>query len=218
MIIEGVMMVVVSLLFRNVICCYHNYLDYRYYKTNCGAAEVPTDIPAEAREAWLNHNYITDIPLGIFSHLKQCFDLELDTNKFTVLKSGMLEGLTSLKRLNLGHNQISHIEPGSFRSLQLTELYLDNNRLIKPMQEKDLIGSQSLTLILTLGNNPLQCDSKMCWIKQAELDGWITWHTTDGWGKPDCENYANVEWDDVNLNCTETGSLIEFFQIEFHRL
>ena len=203
--VAGIVIVVVSLLFQNIACCYYNYLDYRYYKTKCGATAVPTDIPTEAREVWLNHNFIMDIPLGIFSHLKQCFDLELDTNKLTFLQSGTFDGLKSLKRLNLGHNEITHIEPGSFKNLQLTELNLDNNRLTNPMGKQDLINSQSLILILTLGNNPLRCDSKMCWIKQAERDGWITWHTMDGWGKPDCENYPTVNWDHILLNCCTSG-------------
>ena len=202
----GIVIVVVGLLLHDVTyvtCCYDDYRDFKYYKTNCGATEIPTDILAEAREVWLNHNNITEIPLGVFSNLTECFDLELDTNKLTILKSGMFEGLISLKRLNLGHNLIIQIEAGSFENLQLDELYLDHNSLTTPMAEQDL--SNSFPVILTLGDNPFHCDSKMCWIKQAERDQLIIWYIVDGWGKPDCQNYPDVQWEDVKLNCSDSG-------------
>ena len=177
--------------------------NFKYYKQHCAATEIPTDISAKAREAWLNHNDIWEIPLGVFSNLTECFDLELDTNKLTILKSGMFDGLASLKRLNLGHNLIIQIEAGSLENLQLDELYLDHNSLTAPMDQQDL--SNSFPIVLTLGENPFHCDSKMCWIKQAERDQLIIWYIVDGWGEPDCQNYPNVELDDVKLNCSDSG-------------
>ena len=196
-------MAVVTLLLHDVTCCYDDYVNFLYYKTNCGLTAVPPDIPAETKKAWVNHNFITEISVGIFSNLNSCVELVMDSNKLTVVKSGMFEGLKSLKLLNLGHNQITHIEPGSFSSLKLDELYLDNNRLTKPMDQQELINSQPISI--TLGNNPLQCDSRMCWMKQAELDKLIIWNKELSWGEPDCENYPDVHWDDVTLYCPASG-------------
>ena len=167
------------------------------------------DIPPETKQAWVNHNDITDIPLGIFSNLTSCLELVLDSNKLTVIKSGMFKGLKSLKLLNLGHNRINHIEPGSFRNLQLSELYLDNNRLAKPMNQQELVNSQPIRI--TLGNNPLQCNSTMCWMKQAEEDKWIIWNKELSWGEPDCANYPHVDWNDVTLYCPAPGKPIFSF-------
>ena len=214
MIVVGLVTVVVSLLLNDATCCYEDYVDFKYYKTTCGATEVPKDIPTEAREVWVNNNYITDIPLGIFSNLTECFDLELDTNKLTILKSGMFEGLMSLRRLNLGHNVITNIEAGSFEKLALDELYLDHNSLTTPMVEQDL--SNSFSLILTLGKNLFHCDNEMCWIKEAERDGRITWFTEDGYGKPECQNYPDVEWDEVILDCFDSGEVLAV--IECYRM
>ena len=200
-------MTVFSLLLHDVTCCYNGYVDFKYYKTTCGATEIPTDIPVDAREVWVNHNVIADIPLEIFSNLTWCLELVLDSNKLTVIKSGMFKGLKSLKLLNLGHNRITHIEPGSFANLQLSELYLDNNRLTKPMDQQELVNSQSVRI--TLGSNPLQCDSSMCWMKQAEEDKWLIWNTELSWDEPDCENYPDADWNDVTLYCPAPGK--DFF-------
>ena len=206
----GFIIVVVSLLLNDVTCCYEDNVDFKYYKTICEATEIPRDIPVEAREVWVNHNYITDIQLGVFSNLTECFDLELDTNKLTILKSGMFEGLKSLRRLNLGHNVITQIETGSFENLQLDELYLDHYSLTSPIVEQDV--SNSFPFILTLGENLFHCDSAMCWIKEAKRDGRIIWLTEDGFGKPECQNYPDVEWDDVRLDCSDSGGLFAFVE------
>ena len=70
------------------------------------------------------------------------------------------------------------------------------------MDEKDLI--QSLNPFLFLDENPLQCDSRMCWIKDAERDGRIK--LKDKWNpKPQCVNYPGVHWDNIKLTCDASG-------------
>ena len=56
-------------------------------------------------------------------------------------------------------------------------------------------------LALPIWDNPLQCDNKMCWVKQGEEDGWITL-TSDVHSEPDCQG---IHWDDVTITCTVTG-------------
>ena len=119
----------------------------------------------------------------------------------------MWQGLHSLKQLRLWHNLISFIEPGSFESLiQLEGLYLHNNRLTT--LEQNVFGifiPEKLTLIHS--NNPLVCDSRMCWIKQGEEEGQLTLYEVGG-QKPSCEDFPGIPWDDVTVICPTPGKLM----------
>ena len=60
-------------------------------------------------------------------------------------------------------------------------------------------------LELSLDNNPLQCDSRLCWIKKGEREDNITWLYDR---KPDCtdtDTDPDTDWDDVILDCPVTG-------------
>lgn len=57
----------------------------------------------------------------------------------------------------------------------------------------------------TLYRNPWQCDARLCWLREADRDGWlrlIAW-------VPDyalnCRNYPGVPWTEVDLGCEETN-------------
>ena len=120
----------------------------------------------------------------------------------------MWKGLDSLKELHLYHNLISHIEPSSFARLkELRGLYMERNKLTTLEQNvfDDLVPNN---LVLGINHNPLQCDSRMCWIKQGEEDGWIKlFHEARGitWSKPSCVNYPGFRWDDVTITCPSVG-------------
>ena len=98
----------------------------------------------------------------------------------------MFIGMYSLTELELSHNQISHIEHGSFtKTQQLQYLYLSSNKLRTLEQDMFSIPQQGEITIL-IEDNPLQCDSRICWIKQGEQDGWIKFsHKSGGSGKAD---------------------------------
>ena len=146
----------------------------------------------------LRSNNISDIDPEAFLSLQECIEnIWLGNNQLTCLRAGTFKGLVALDQLDLHSNQISFIEPGTFSDLPLISvLYLDNNRLVTPMAEQDLIQSQDLFLSLT--KNPLFCDSRMCWIKEAERDGRIKLRGS----KSQCVNYPNVHWDDIKLPCS----------------
>ena len=54
---------------------------------------------------------------------------------------------------------------------------------------------------LAINVNPIQCDSWLCWLKQAEAAGWIQlsniWHNP-----PQCANNPGTEWEDLDLGCS----------------
>ena len=87
--------------------------------------------------------------------------------------------------------------------------------MISPKDYPDANGHPA-NLTLIISGNPLQCDSRLCWIKEGEEEGWITWpiiqdrQLTD---KPGCENFlgfftvdeAFYGWDCFagSLNCSD---------------
>ena len=178
-----------------------------YRNQGCKVNKIPSDIPAESSQVWLNDNQIDEIEAGTLSNLTDCILLNLDANNLTHITADMWQGLNSLKQLRLWHNLISYIEPGSFESLSKLEgLYLHNNRLTT--LEQNVFGTlipQKLTLILS--DNPLVCDSRMCWIKQGEEEGQLTLYEVGG-QKPSCEDFPGVPWDDVTIICPTPGKLM----------
>ena len=58
---------------------------------------------------------------------------------------------------------------------------------------------------IQMGLALMNCDSSLCWLKQGEQKGWITWFV--GGGKtflPDCVNLPDL-WHNVDLNCPSNG-------------
>ena len=152
------------------------------------------------KELDLRSNKIEDIEPGSFHPLTQCKNIWMNGNQLTCLRAGIFEGLNSLETLDLYSNEISAIEPKTFSHTPvLRVLYLNQNRLKVPIDK--LIRIKSKKSFLFLGRNPLQCDWKMCWIKEAERVGWLKLSVI----KPQCENYPGTPWDHVTLTCDASG-------------
>ena len=177
-----------------------------YNRKCCKLTEAPTDIPAEAKEVKLSYNEITDIKPGAFAHLTNCTKLVLSNNRLTNVRRDMFRGMQNLTMLRLSHNRIHHIENGSFAELRLVDLYLDINYITK-LEEDDVFRIKPQFLFL--GYNPLQCDWRMCWIKQGERDRWITL-SKEAYGKPYCANFPDVPWDNISILCPVTGKASVF--------
>ena len=126
-------------------------------------------------------NYITKITPGTFSTLVNLQYLSRARNKLKEINGDMWQGLDSLKTLNLGSNNINWIEPHGFSNLpHLSILELQNNKLstltpdvFNPDDYPNSNGHPK-SLELDISKNTLHCDGDMCWIRQGELNGWIT--------------------------------------------
>ena len=138
----------------------------------------------------------------------------------------------SLRELDLRRNQIEEIEDGGFSYLpNLQILYLHANDLIttgidvfNPDDYPDSDGHPR-HLILSLSGNKFECDNRLCWLKQGQEDGWITWYDlkpiNSRYGRvhvPNCKNDFSVQTSSqdvvqswaASLNCSSPGTFILF--------
>ena len=158
------------------------------------------------KELNLNNNYILNITSGAFKDLGSLKKLKLAFNKLTQVDFGMFEGLKSLQDLHLKNNKISHVATGAFAHMPLLHtLGLSDNELttlelnaINPKHD----GQLDTALELGINRNPLQCDSRLCWMKWGKEEGWITWLNLQ---EPNCTTYPHTDWDNITLSCPETG-------------
>ena len=176
---------------------------------------------SRCRYIWLNANELTNIKADMFKGLHSLKTISFHDNKLNNIAADVFQTLPSLQVISLNRNNISYVEPGTFANLtQLRILGLHTNRLTTV--EENIFNElrpQNLTLIVD--NNALWCDTRICWMRDAERDGWIKLNHFRGelvWGKPECVNYPGVIWDDLTLNCTDSGMFSSLFQTNFEML
>ena len=123
------------------------------------------------------------------------------------MNGNMWLGLNSLTRLDLQYNlQMQTILPGGLSNLpKLDLLHLHNNGLKTLSKDiftiNDCPDGHPPILRLTLRDNPLVCDTKLCWLKKGEEEGWLRFSDNHS---PNCA--YNVDWYNLKLNCTESGT------------
>ena len=67
-----------------------------------------------------------------------------------------------------------------------------------------MVSGRPERVTMGVGFNPLQCDTRLCWVKQAESDGWIRFReNVVNRLSPECENRYGLPWEDVNLRCAQ---------------
>ena len=153
---------------------------------------------------WLYRNVISNVEPGAFRDLTKLKDLSLRLNRLTTIRVGTFEGLVKLEWLDLRHNSIRSIEAGTFSQMpRLKQLELASNDLTTLLpdvfgltKEEDL----QINLRLDISDNPLQCDSRLDWIKKSEQRGFLTWMVIQNASKkPDCANYPGADWHNITL-------------------
>ncbi len=160
-------------------------------------------------ELRLSYNKIHTIQRGTFQDgLRSLKALYLSGNEIEEITQGMFLGLTKCTRLFLNGNKIYTIHSGALNALEsLRELWLHNNEL-STLSWTIFGKDHPFQLELGLSNpgytsqpdNPLVCNTSLCWITQGEQQGWIRWWI----GKPECSN-TKTDWDDITLDCSHLG-------------
>ena len=160
----------------------------------------------------MHSNQISEVEPGTFNGLINVENLFLNNNKLTALMAGIFQGLMAVEYITLYENMITFIEDNTFAGLKRLERISLNGNNLATLPENVF---SHLPRPLELGlhdhvyrqtpDNPLQCDAALCWLKQGELQGTITWFYhdphPDSPRKPECAD--GIDWD--NWTCSATG-------------
>ena len=150
----------------------------------------------------MSSNEISTIESNAFSTLDRLMHIDLGYNQLAHIDGDEFKGLTSLVALAVNDNGISTIPTGTvgdFKGLNL--LWLNNNKLTtlsrKIFQgEGQPEGQHPKSIDMRIGGNRLECDSRMCWIKEGQKNGWLR-------TSPYCSNYPGKSWKDIDVGCDD---------------
>ena len=142
----------------------------------------------------LTKNRIYEIEDEAFAGLATLWTLDLCSNDLTELRSNTFYGLSHLKTLTLSYNKISTIHPGAFKNLSyLMHLVLIHNELTT--LDGEAFADLPRPVQLSVAENPLVCDRKLCWLKQ------------------DIDN-RNIPWFDCNRPICTDGTVLTNCKVE----
>ena len=127
----------------------------------------------------LTNNYIATIFPEAFSGLIPLKKLYLGNNYLSEIHGNMWVGLQSLERLDLQGKRLTDIPRHGISHMPLlATLELSSNHLttlrddvINPDDYPDSYGHPP-RLRINLSNNPIECDSGLCWL--VEVSDWIS--------------------------------------------
>ena len=134
-----------------------------------------SDIPPRSTQIYIDHNNISDITNNPFIDNIVCTILSLDYNRLVTVRASYWVGLWALRLLSLQMNQIQYIQSSAFSSLpKLEGLYLTENQIQTLAANIFIPRPHPLQLELTLKRNPLEFDSRLCWLLKGVEDGRIS--------------------------------------------
>ena len=146
-----------------------------YCREGLTLSRVPSDIPPDVIHISLDHNNISALTESPFTHNTMCTWLSLNHNSLVEVRGSYWIGLWELRRLSLQMNMIEHIQHSSFSNLlELKCLYLKDNKLHTLSANIFEPQSHPLDLEMTLKENPLEFDSRLCWLQGGVEDGLIS--------------------------------------------
>ena len=156
----------------------------------------------------LDQNYISNISAEAFSGLIWLKTLYLHKNYLTKIDGNIWVGLKSLERISLSQNRIKELQRHSFSHLpSLKVLGLTKNQL--PTMRYDAFNPKDYPdyngyprhLELYLADNPLECNTTLCWLKESVESGAVILSIVPP-TIPRCVNLNDVALEDFILNCT----------------
>ena len=121
----------------------------------------------------LRHNLISVISNEAFINVPSLQRLYFKNNKLQCISKIMFVGLYSSKELDLSKNKIVLIENLSFGMMNnLEQLSLQENNLetLSELVFEGIVQPKNKNIHLSLRNNSLECDTRLCWINDAD---WI---------------------------------------------
>ena len=123
-----------------------------YRRSAFRLTSVPSDIPSDAVEIYLDGNSIDSLQADAFSSQGACVHLNISHNHISSVEENALRGLTSLRILDLSHILISHLKADMFSVLMNCKELLLHNNFISEIEVNAFGGLYSLQT-LELGFN-----------------------------------------------------------------
>lgn len=90
---------------------------------------------------------------------------DLSNNEIAAISKRMFKGVTSLRSLQLDHNQIVCIDELALKSLHELEILTLNNNNITTMP-RDMFSNMPRLRALRLSDNPFACDCHLSWLSK----------------------------------------------------
>ena len=149
------------------------------------------------KSLFLNSNELWELRFSMFSGLLNLEHLFVVENKISLIDDNVFSQMKNLRELQLSGNRISTLNREMFSGLFLLKtLGLDRNEL--SAIDENMFTDLSRPLNLTLSGNPLKCDPELCWLKEKETSGNITWVSDKvKIRSPECSD--GVVW--ANMRC-----------------
>ncbi|KAB0801576.1 hypothetical protein PPYR_03762 [Photinus pyralis] len=98
--------------------------------SNAGYTSVPTKIPMDATEIYLDGNNLGELGSHVFIGKKKLEVLYLNNSNIDALHNRTFNGVKSLKVLHMENNKLEELRGFEFDQLEkLNELYLDHNKI-----------------------------------------------------------------------------------------
>ena len=145
----------------------------------------------------LSNNELSEIRVDMWKGLQNLLNLDLSYNRLRTLPTGGFHSLHDLITLELAGNELNEISPDMFDGLDnLASLHISDNMLtaLLPGTFAFIPGLE----FVSLSGNPFHCDEDLCWLKEAEEKGEMSfWFGSS----PECMNYPRRDWNNVNLEC-----------------
>ncbi|XP_068626115.1 protein slit [Battus philenor] len=128
-------------------------------------SELPSNVPRQTTELYLESNEITSLEPEQIRHLTQLTRLDLSNNRITVLYNNTFEGLTKLSTLIVSYNRLRCVQRDALKGLtQLRVLSLHGNN-ISMLADGVFRDLESISHV-ALGSNPLYCDCRARWLSE----------------------------------------------------
>ena len=151
----------------------------------------------------LSTNKLTHLGYAPFSPLSNLKELQLYSNKMVKTDRNTWAGLISLEKLDLRINDLTSLPSHSFSMYRSLFIDLSFSEFVTFPREIFGLGTARV-ITLCIDANPMNCDSRLCWLKRAEREGWIVWNSRFTPGYPQCENYPrHTFWPNIELICSK---------------